>query len=77
MDRKGWGRAKNPWTVKGDHEIGEICNWFVRDYRMLAGIRIKGLGALQGVWAGQFASRIDGCCEPYHSWHESCHMSAE
>jgi retron-type reverse transcriptase len=30
MDKKGWGRAKNPWTVKSDYEIVENFNRLVR-----------------------------------------------
>lgn len=30
IDKKKWGRAKNPWTVKSDYEIVENFNWLVR-----------------------------------------------
>jgi hypothetical protein len=76
MGRKGWGRARNPWTVKGDYEIVENCNWLIREIiGYYAGIKIKGSGALQVKWAYQFASRIDVCCKLLSFMPYECFVS--
>jgi retron-type reverse transcriptase len=46
IDRKGWGRAKNPWTVKSDYEIVENFNWLVRG---IIGYYAQGVGQFQQI----------------------------